>query len=207
MTYSWTGTPHNSESVEYVNGVETRRNRVLNPQLKTTADNWSSLWGLNGVGTRERVGDYLPWVDPDKITFFLRQRYTTAPTEGGVSANVARVNPTVSEGDEISVSCYGRSPVAANLSLYVQFYNGASWVSNLQVYGESVPAWTWRKFQSVITVPAGVDVMYVGIRRITLPTVGAAFDVATPMVGSDGEYFDGDTPSRTSWYPDGRRGD
>lgn len=210
--YEWTGAPNDSTSTRTIDDGETTtvitntftnpnmtgsgdvvvwENLVLNPRLEDDSTNWYSSPGSGGTASISRVGDYLPFFQPHQITHFARQVYSVAPQPGGVSLLMTHTASGVTPGETLHVSAYTRPHQTAEMVLYVGWYAGGSWHSNGEVGSrESVGAWSWARLEGEVAVPSGVDEVRVGVRRVTLPGVGSAFDVTCVLAGSPGPFFD-----------------
>lgn len=215
-TYSWTGAPHASSSVQKVAGAITRTNLATDPEARSAGVQagrlgWASRWfgnGSNGVDslvTGATDGPF-PWVST-----YWRKTWTSVNavqdvgwthTAGGTSAY------PVTPGQQVTMSSYVRGSRSqpsrdGQNGMFLQFVDSAgAQVSN--TFGTSsgpITAGTWVRYSHTATVPAGAAYLIAWTQVYISSTTWQAGDIleaSALLVESSAslrDYFAGSTPA------------
>lgn len=236
VTYEWAGNPHVSESIEKMNGREVRRNYIINPSFELGTAGWNtyatSEWtrttGFLGQMWQSAGGQgnaWVPYSDNGRAGDRIIQWRAS-----GASANSYLILPSenyvpVTPGEWIAVGGLVAGEVGSNhaVDIVVQFRGeGSSVPGNPPDVWENAGFYSGRLVRKVAQVPEGADSVRIVLWARTangsnLPENSRAWADAIALYKAPSEaeawaqlslgYFDGDTPSHPSWYPDGRWGD
>lgn len=205
ITNAWTGPAGNSPSVQYLDGVEVRRNLVTNPSFAVNMGNWS-VWG--GTTLTRDTTTFRSSPASGKFT----KTSATAPTYFGAILSIPNVTPNT----DYTISAWVNVPVDLTVPyrMHATEYAAADGLGGTALADTDALAapiqfatggWT-QVSMTLTTGPSTQSIWFYVMdtpkdRATTIP-VGETFYVDDAMievgVNAVGDYFDGSTqPSVT----------
>src|SRR5690625_289055 len=176
-----------------VDDVVTRRNLAIQSQAGDNFPPWSSSG--TGAGPLDAVSGSTPI---PHVNQFTRQTFT-AGVGNFVGTFYRGSGVTGAVGDVVTLSAYIRPSQTSDLRLDCQLRDGSSSLGTVQSEQVQVHAGEWRRFAVTLTADAFYDGFQLWARVADAGTTmqgGDYLDMTAVLAeeGSQGGYFDGDTP-------------
>ncbi|ROP64690.1 carbohydrate binding domain-containing protein [Curtobacterium sp. ZW137] len=198
ITHAWAGAANASASIEYTDGVETRRNQILNPGFEANLTYWSTSAGY-GTTTRD--------------TTVLHSGTASAKFVAPVGTQALGLSysgtmPPVTPGQAYTLSYWAMVPadLTATYTTVVSYYDAnTTYVSSQFAPTQLTTATDWTRVSVALVVPANaVKISFALLNsqstKATVAEVIYVDDVIFQAGDTALDYFDGSTPT-TYVYP------
>lgn len=193
--YLWAGTAHASASIKKVNGVEVRRNILLNPSSETTRNGFGIAPGTSGIAATTSSTD-----TPKVGSIACRQTWSVGSTTGSAGL-IHTLTTGGAAGAVVSGRVSVRSSGAKPISMLFRFRMGSTVVGSKTSTAVTLPAGQWVDFEVSNVVATGTYDNIQMYALITNGTVNSPGDwiemdgLILEYAATAGDYFDGSSLS------------
>ncbi|ROS74990.1 carbohydrate binding protein [Curtobacterium sp. PhB130] len=195
-TYAWAGTANASQSIEYVNGVESRRNLILNPNFEANLTSWSTSTTYGAV-TR------------DSTVFHsgaAGAKFVAPVGTQAIGLSYTGAMPAIASGQAYSLSFWAMIPadLTATYTMTVNYYDAAGTYLSVQYAPTQLTTATdWTRVSVALAVPANAAKMTFSLlnslsTKATVAEVIYVDDVILQAGSTALDYFDGNSVARAA---------